>query len=52
VSPPLSGGFDSFRTCLVECVQLSTFCCGLALAYLILRQMIDNVDLREISDQN
>jgi hypothetical protein len=52
VSPPLSGGFDSFRTCLVECVQLSTFCCGLALAYLILRQMIDNVDLREISGQN
>jgi hypothetical protein len=50
-SPPLSGGFDWFRTCLVECVQLSTFCCGLALAYLILRQMIDNVDLREISDQ-
>jgi len=49
--PPLSGGFESFRNCLVECVQLSAFCCGLALAYLILRQMIDNVDLREISDQ-
>ena len=51
VLPPLSEGFESFRTCLVECVQLSTFCCGLALAYLILRQMTDNVDLREISDQ-
>ena len=50
-SPPLSGGFDSFRTGLIECVQLSAFCCGLALAYLILRQMIDNVDHREISDQ-
>lgn len=49
VLPPLSEGFESFRTCLVECVQLSTFCCGLALAYLILRQIIDSVDLREIS---
>ena len=50
-SPPLSGGFDSFRMGLIECVRLSTFCCGVAIVYLILRQMIDNVDHREISDQ-
>ena len=51
VPPMVSEGFASFRTGLAECVHLSAFCCGLAIAYLILRQMIDNVDLREISDQ-
>lgn len=51
-SRPLSGGFEFFRTGVVECVQLSAFCCGLAIAYLILRQMVDNVDHREISDRN
>ena len=44
-------GFTTYRGWGVECVQLSTFCCGLAIAYLILRQMVDNVDHREISDQ-
>ena len=51
LSASLTGGFNTFRTGFVECVQLSTFCCGLTLAYLILRQMVDNVDHREISDQ-
>ena len=51
-SPPeLSAGFESFRMWVVEAVQFSTVCCGLAIAYLILRQVIDNVDFREISDQ-
>lgn len=44
-------GFAAYRQWGVECVQLSTFCCGLAITYLILRQIIDNVDLREISDR-
>ena len=43
-------GFTAYRGWGVECVQFSTFCCGLAIATLILRQIIDNVDLREISD--
>lgn len=47
----ISAGFESFRTCSVESVQLSAVCCGVAIAYLILRQVIDNVDFREISDQ-
>jgi hypothetical protein len=51
-SPPeLSAGFESFRMWVVEAVQFSTVCCGLAIAYLILRQVIDNVDFREIYDQ-
>ena len=51
-SPPeLSAGFESFRMGVVEAVQFSTVCCGLAIAYLLLRQVIDNVDFREISDQ-
>lgn len=51
IPPMMSEGFVAFRTALTECVSLSTFCCGLALAYMILRQVIDNVELREISDQ-
>lgn len=47
----LSAGFESFRECCVECVKLSAVCCGLAIAYLILRLVVDNVDFREISDQ-
>ncbi len=44
-------GFTAYRGWGVECVQFSAFCCGLAIAYLILRQLIDNVDHREIVDQ-
>ena len=47
----LSAGFESFRTCFVEAAQLSAVCCGLAIAYLVLRQVVDNVDVRELSDQ-
>lgn len=47
--PHFSAGFDSFRFFIVECIHLSSVCCGLAIAYLILRQLIDNVDMREIS---
>lgn len=47
----LSAGFESFREYSVESVQLSAVCCGLAIAYLILRQVVDNVDVREISGQ-
>ena len=43
--------FAAYRGWGVECIQLSTFCSGLAIAYLILRQMIDNLDHLEISDQ-
>jgi ABC-type uncharacterized transport system permease subunit len=51
-SPPeLSAGFDSFRMWVVEAVQFSTVCCGLAIAYLLMRQVIDHVDFREISDK-
>jgi hypothetical protein len=51
IPPMVSEGVASFQTGLTECVHLSAFCCGLAIAYLILRQVIDNVDFREISDQ-
>ncbi|MFO1003347.1 MAG: hypothetical protein U0936_23685 [Planctomycetaceae bacterium] len=44
-------GITAYRGWGVECVQFSTFCCGLAIATLILREIIDNVDHREISDQ-
>lgn len=41
--------FEGVRAFGVDCVELSVICCGLAIVYLILRRVVDNVELREIA---